>query len=100
MAYLSEICADLFKTFVDYRDKDSAQGPFIILPPEILSLVCGFLPNRVKQMHQVSRTWGRAAVPYLSDRIFLSLKMADLRIAKLVILHSEQYIRTLVFSSV
>ena len=101
MAYSSENCADLSTIFVDYQDKEPAQGPFIILPPEILSLVCGFLPRQVlKQMRPVSRQLERVAVPYLFDQIFMSLKMADLRIAKLVILHSKQYIRTLVFSSV
>lgn len=72
-----------------------------MLPLELLSLVCGFLPKPIlKQVRQVSKIWERAAVPWLFDEIFISLAMADLRIAKLVILHFKQYIRTLVFSTV
>ena len=51
-------------------------------------------------MRQVSKSWERAAVPYLFDQVFMSLNMSDLRIAKLVIIQFKQYIRTLVFSSV
>ena len=71
-----------------------------MLPPELLSLVCGFLPKQaLKQVRQVSKTWERAAVPTLFDQIFMSLEMADLQIAKLVIHHFKQYIRVLVFSA-
>ena len=71
-----------------------------MLPPELLSLVCGFLPKQaLKQVRQVSKTWERAAVPTLFDQIFMSLQMADLLIAKLVIRRFKQYIRVLVFSS-
>ena len=51
-------------------------------------------------MRQVSKTWDRAAIPYLFDEIFISQDMVDFRIAKLVILQFKQYIRTLVYSSV
>lgn len=72
-----------------------------MLPLELLSLVCGYLPKpNLKQVRQVSKIWERAAVPWLFDEIFISQNMADLRIAKLVIFHFKQYIRTLVFSSV
>lgn len=77
------------------------EGNSFMLPQELLSMMCGFLSKRVlKQVRQVSKAWERAAVPYLFDEIFMSLNMADLRIAKLVILQFKQYIRTLVFSSV
>ncbi|CAD6590187.1 MAG: hypothetical protein ASARMPREDX12_004220 [Alectoria sarmentosa] len=72
-----------------------------MLPPEVLSLVCGFLSKQVlKQVRQISKTWEQAAVPYLFDEIFISQNMADFRIAKLTILQFKHYIHTLVFSSV
>ncbi len=72
-----------------------------MLPPEILGLVCRVLPKQtLKQLRQVSKTWERAAVPYLFDEIFISQSMADFRIAKLVMLQFKHYIRTLVFSSI
>ena len=93
--------ADLSTLLVGSRDEHSAQGSSIMLPPELLSLVCGFLPKQaLKQVRQVSKTWERAAVPHLFDQVFMSLQMADLLIAKLVIHHFKQYIRVLVFSSV
>ena len=71
-----------------------------MLPPELLSSICGFLPKQaLKQVRLVSKTWERAAVPTLFDQIFMSLEMADLLIAKLVIHRFKQYIRVLVFSS-
>ena len=92
-------CADSARLVVDNLNKQPAQE--FLLPPEILSLVCGFLPKQVlKQVHQVSKIWERAAVPYLFDEIFISQDLADFRIAKLVILHFKHYIRTLVISSV
>ena len=72
-----------------------------MLPPEVLSLVCGFLSKQVlKQVRQVSKTLEQAAVPYLFDEIFISQNMADFHIAKLAILQFKHYIHTLVFSSV
>ena len=101
MEYSSEIGADLFTLHFNKQTKEPAQGPSIALPPEFLSFVCGILPRFVlKELRLVSKTWERAAVPFLFDQIFMSLNMSDLRIAKLVILQFKQYIRTLVFSSV
>ena len=92
--------ANLSTLLIDSQDEHLAQGPSIMLPPELLSLVCGFLPKQaLKQVRQVSKTWERAAVPTLFDQIFMSLEMADLLIAKLVIHRFKQYIRVLVFSS-
>ena len=100
MDYSSEDGADLATSTIGNQNYDLAQGSSIILPPEILSLVCGFLCKQdLKQVRQVSTTWERAAVQYLFDQIFMSLNATDLRIAKLVILQFKQYIRTLVFSS-
>lgn len=101
MHYSDENGADLLTPIVDKQDKQSLQGSCIMLPPELLSSVCGFLPKQVlKQLRQVSKTCERAAVPYLFNEIFISQNMADLRIAKLVILQFRPYIRTLVLSSV
>ena len=92
--------ADLSTPLIDSQDEHSAQGSSIMLPPELLSLICGFLPKQaLKQVRQVSKIWERAAVPILFDQIFMSLEMADLLIAKLVIHRFKQYIRVLVFSS-
>lgn len=93
--------ADPFTPVFNKQAKEPAQGHSITLPPELLSLVCGSLPRTaLKKLRQVSKTFEQAAVPYLFDRIFMSLNMADLRIAKLVIHQFKQHIRTLVFSSV
>lgn len=92
---------NLLTPVVDNQDKQQAPGSSIMLPPEISSLLCGFLPKQgLKQVRQVSKTWEQAAVPYLFDEIFISQNMADFRIAKLVILQFKYYIRTLVLSSV
>ncbi len=86
---------------VDSSGKQPAQRSFIMLPPEILDLVCRLLPKQsLKQLRQVSKTWERAAVPYLFDEIFISQNVADFRIAKLAMLQFKYYIRTLVFSSI
>ena len=93
--------ADLLTPFVDKKNMQPAPGSCIMLPPEVLSLVCGHLPKRVlKRVRQVSKIWERAAVPHLFNEIFISQDMADFRIAKLVILQFKHFIRTLVFSSV
>lgn len=85
---------------VDSPNKQPVQRPFNMLPPELLSLVCGFLCKEdLKRVRQVSKIWEQAAVPHLFDEIFISLDIADFRIAKLVICHFSHYIRTLVFSS-
>ncbi len=100
MEYSSEDGANLLTSTVGDQNHEPAQGSSITLPPEIQSLVCGFLRKHdLKQVRQVSTTWERAAVQYLFDQIFMSLNMADLRIARLVVLQFKQYIRTLVFSS-
>lgn len=86
---------------VDKQDKQPLQGSSIMLPPELACSVCGLLSKQdLKQVRQLSKTFERAAVPYLFDEIFISQNMADLRIAKLVVLQFKHYIRTLVFSSV
>ena len=101
MEHFGKKGADLSTLRIDSEDEHSAQGSSIMLPPELLSLVCELLPKQaLKQVRQVSKTWEQAAVPYLFDQIFMSLEMADLLIAKLVIHHFKQYIRVLVFSSV
>ena len=93
----SENGAHLSAPIVDSQAKEPS---VFMLPPEILSLVSGFLSKRqLKRVRKVSKTWERAAVPYLFDEIYMSLNMADLRIAKLMILQFKQYIRTLIFSS-
>ena len=93
--------ADLSTLLIDSQDEHSAQGSSIMLSPELLSLICGFLPKQaLKHVRQVSKTWERAAVPTLFDQIFMSLEMTDLLSAKLVIRYFKQYIRVLVFSSV
>ena len=72
-----------------------------MFPPEILSLVCGFLHKHVlKRVRQVSKIWEQAAIPYLFNKIFISQDVTDFRIAKLVIRQFGHYIRTLVFSSI
>lgn len=92
--------ADLSILAVDSCDKQPVQKPPNMLPPEVLSLVCGILcKGDLKRVRQVSKIWEQAAVPHLFDEIFISLDMADFRIAKLVIRHFSHYIRTLVFSS-
>ena len=101
MQYSDENGTALLTPIVDNPDTQSAQEAFVMLPPELSSLVCGFLPKQaLKQVRQVSKTWERAAVPYLFDEVFVSQNMADLCIAKLVILQFKHYIRTLVLSSV
>ena len=81
-------------------NKQPAQDPFTMLPPEILSLVCGFLQKRVlKRVRQISKIWDQAAIPHLFNEIFISQDVTDFHIAKLVIHHFRHYIRTLVFSS-
>lgn len=101
MEYSSGNEANSLMPVTDNKDKQPSKGNSIMLPPELLSMMCGFLSKQVlKQVRQVSKTWERAAVPYLFDEIFMSLNMADLRIAKLVVRQFKQYLRTLVFSSV
>ena len=86
---------------IDSLNNQSLQDFSTILPPEISSLVCGFLrKDTLKQVRQVSRIWERAAVPYLFDQIFISQDMADFRIAKLLIHQFRYHIRTLLFSSI
>lgn len=86
---------------VDSSNKQPVQKPFNMLPPELLSLVCGRLCKEdLKRVRQVSKIWEQAAVPHLFDKIFISLDMVDFCIAKLVIRHFSHYIRTLVFSSI
>ena len=94
-------CADLSRLVAGNSNKEPVQEPTIMLPPDILNLVCGILCKEdLKQVRQTSKIWERAAVPYLFDEIFISQDLADFVIAKLVILHFKHYIRTLVFSSV
>ena len=101
MASSSGNGADLLTPFVDKQKMQPAPGSCIMLPPEVLSLVCGLLPKCVlKRVRQVSKIWERAAVPHLFNEIFISQDVADFRIAKLVMLQFKHYIRTLVFSSV
>ena len=86
---------------MDSFNKQPAQNPFTVFPPEILSLVCGFLQKGVlKRVRQVSKIWDQAAIPRLFNEIFVSQDMTDFHIAKLVIHQFRPYIRTLVFSSV
>ena len=47
--------ADLSTLRIDSEDEHSAQGSSIMLPPELLSLVCELLPKQaLKQVRQVS----------------------------------------------
>ena len=72
-----------------------------MFPPEIVSLVCGFLQkDDLKQVRQVSKIWEQAAIPYLFNKIFISQDITDFRIAKLIICQFQHYIRTIVFSSI
>ena len=72
-----------------------------MLPPELLSMVCNHVPKKgLKTLRLVCKSYGQAAVSHVFDEIFMSFNMADLRIAKLVVIRFKQYIRTLVFSSV
>ena len=92
---------DMLTFAMDSSNNQPVQDPFAMFPPEILSLVCGYLPkNDLKRVRQVSKILGGAAVSCLFDEIFISQDKADFRIAKLVIRHFRYYIRTLVFSSI
>lgn len=71
-----------------------------MLPPEILSVVCGCVPKpALKNLRQVCKAYEQAATPYLFDEIFLSFNATDLRIAKLFVIRFKQYISKLTFSS-
>ena len=100
MDYSNQNGTDLLALAIDGPNKSPVQNSFAMFPPEMLSLICGFLHKDVlKQVRQVSKMWEYAAVPFLFDEIFISQDSVDFRIAKLVIRRFRHYIRTIVFSS-
>lgn len=56
--------ACLLTPFDDKQDQEPVQGSSIILPPEILDMVCGSLPKYdLKQVRQVSKDMGTSCGP-------------------------------------
>lgn len=70
------------------------------LPPEILSLICGPMSKKtLKCVRMACKALEQAAIPFLSDEVFLSSTYFDFEVANHVTTHFAQHIKTITFVS-
>ena len=70
------------------------------LPPELLRLICSFLPKfDLKVIRLVCHQFDKLAVPFLYDRVVISANCADLGVSRLVGQRFGAFVKELIYDT-